>query len=321
METAVLAATLLWSFKAGAPADAAPAVADGRVYLAASDRSLYMLDAGGGKKKASRSFKAPLPASPLVEGDLVFLYVPFPDGSIYALNAADLKKVWRAKAGPGLMRPAVAGGVVAAGRGKDLVFYRGEDGRELGRVGFHAAVVGVSFTGPGTAAAYTSSGELALCTVGVSAPAWRVNLGPGPVYVAGGEGNAYAANGDGIVSCYEGAAGTELWRAKGPAAPVAPPLLWDKYIAVMGVRTVGVYDRATGGLVWEYAAPANVVGGAPCGDGLVVATDTGLVLFVRDGRSQELAQVEKYAACPPTVADGRLYIGDGGKRLKCYNLR
>ena len=321
METAVLAATLLWSFKAGAPADAAPTVAAERVYFAASDRSLYVLDAGTGKKTASRSFKAPLPTSPLVAGDFVFLYVPFPDGSIYALKAADLKKVWRAKAGPGLTRPAVANGVVAVGCGRDLVFYRGEDGRELSRVGFHAAVVGVAFTGPGAAVVYTSTGELALCTVGVSAPAWRVNLGPGPLYVAGGEGNVYVASGEGGVACYDGAAGTELWRVDGPAAPIAPPVLWDKYLGVIGVRGLRAYDRATGELRWEYAAPANVVGGTPNGDGLVVAMDTGEVLFVRDGRSQELTRVEKYAACPPTVEAGRLYIADGGKRLKCYELR
>ncbi len=80
-----------WSFKCKDSVESAPAVADGVVYVASTDKNLYALDLATGKEKW-HTLLGPMKAPPAVRGGRV--YVGDSDGKFYAVEAATGKKLW-----------------------------------------------------------------------------------------------------------------------------------------------------------------------------------------------------------------------------------
>ena len=65
-------------------ANSSPAIADGKVYVGASDGVLYALSLATGEKLDSYDIGSPIASSPLVYGER--LYVGAYDGNLYAFD-------------------------------------------------------------------------------------------------------------------------------------------------------------------------------------------------------------------------------------------
>ena len=81
-----------WTFKTGNAIEGAPAIVDGIVYVASTDKNVYALDLKTGKLRWKTSVAAPIKASPGVRNNRV--YVGDSDGKLHCLNATDGKLVW-----------------------------------------------------------------------------------------------------------------------------------------------------------------------------------------------------------------------------------
>jgi outer membrane protein assembly factor BamB len=318
-----LALVLVWSFKAGASADAPPLVADGQVFYAASDKKLYALSAADGEELWSRRFKAPLPVSPVFGDGYVYLYVPHPEGRIYALRPSDGKVMWKSPAGPGVVSAAAGGGVVAVGLGRAAVFYDRLTGDERGRVLLEDDVVGASYAGGESFVVWTGGGRLARCHPSDAEPAWEVEAATGGVSAVAAGGRVYAGAAAGAIVCYDAETGDEMWR-RGTDEPLtdSPLSMTDGVLLVAGRRKIFAFSAADGESRWTSEPGGNVVGAAPYDGGAVAACEDGRVVFARAGGGEPAALVtlDAYAATGPSIAEGRVYVADGKKSLQCYKI-
>jgi len=320
VEILTTTALLLWSFKAGAPADAPPLVAEGRVYYAAADKKLYALRLEDGEKLWSRRFKAPLPEGPVFEGGVVYLYVPYPEGRIYAVRAADGKNVWRERAGPGVVKAAVGERALAVGYGQAVVFYDRLSGAEEGSVQFDERVVGAAYADGGAFLVWTGGGYVAACKPGVSEPIWVLRAAAGGVYVSAAAGRAYAAAASGELAAYDLLTGDEYWRAEFDEPLAGPAVAGGDVLFVPGRRTVFACDGLTGEVLWTFEPGGNVVGVAAHRGRAVVACEDGRVYAATAEGGEELFKLEDYAATAPAVSANSILVADGKKRLWCFKL-
>jgi outer membrane protein assembly factor BamB len=315
-----VAAVLVWSFKAGASADAPPLVAGDRVYYAAADKNVYALRLDDGEKLWSRRFKAPLPASPVLEGDLIYQYVPYPEGRVYGLRPADGKKVWRAAAGPGVVYPAAGAGVVAVGEAAAAVFYDGLSGEEVGRVRLEEDVVGAAYGGGGLFLIWSGAGLVAAVRPSDDAPIWRERVASSGVYAAATSARVNVAAASGTFASYDFRTGEEIWRRELGEPLAGAPITVDDTLFVPGRRTLFACGAADGEVLWAAKPGGNLVGIAAYGRRALVACEDGRVLAATSEGTEELLRLEGYAATGPAVAGDLLLITDGKKRLSCFRL-
>jgi len=319
VQAIILTATLVWAFRAGAPADVPPLLTPGYAYYAAADKHLYALRIEDGEKLWSRRFKAPLAAAPVAAGDVVFQYVPHPEGKLYALRAGSGEVVWRAAAGPGLVTPAVGEGVVAAGRGKEAVFWEAATGRVVGTVRFEEEVAGLAYAAKGVFVAWTGGGRVAACRPGAAEADWTVRPAGGGVFVTVDEGRLYVVAAAGAVAAYDLYSGEELWRAALGEPAAGAGLRAGSLLVVPGRRTVAAFDPGRGGESWRWAPGGNVKGIAAAREGIVVACEDGR-LYAGGPAWEEVARAEEYAAAAPAAAGAYLFVADGKNYLRCYRL-
>jgi outer membrane protein assembly factor BamB len=320
MEWITLTTTLLWAFRAGAPADVPPLLTPGYVYYAAADKKLYALRAEDGEEFWSRRFKAPLTVAPVAEGNSIFQYVSYPEGKLYALRAGSGEVIWRVAAGPGVVTPAVGESVVAAGRGEEAAFWEAATGKELGAVPFEENVAGVAYVGDGVFVAWTGGGRVAACRPGAAAAEWTARPVVGGVFVKAVAERLYVVAAAGTVVAYDLPSGEERWRAE-MGEPVAGAGVWaEGALVVPGRRTVAAFE-AGGGERWRWAPGGNVVGLAASPEGVIVACEDGRV-YAGDGPAdwEEIVRVEAYAASGPAIAGDLLFLTDGKNYLRCYRL-
>jgi outer membrane protein assembly factor BamB len=323
VEWTTFALVLVWSFKAGASADAPPIVAEGQVFYAASDKKLYALSAVDGEELWSRRFKAPLPGAPLSGDGYICQYVPYPEGSLYALRPSDGKVMWKAPAGPGVVSAAAGGGVVAVGHGSAAVFYDRLSGEERSRVFFEEDVVGAAYAGGESFVVWTGRGRLSRCRGGDPKSAWDAEVATGGVNAVVAEGRVYAAAIEGTLGCYDAETAEEIWRRDvGEPLTDAAPSITDGSVLVAGRRKIYAFSATDGELRWTSEPGGNVVGAAAYGGGAIVACEDGRVVFAAPGGGEPglLATLDGYAAAAPLIAEGRLYVTDGKKSLRCYRI-
>jgi outer membrane protein assembly factor BamB len=320
VETLAVAVALVWSFKAGAPADAPPLVNGDRVYYAASDKKLYALRLDDGAELWSRRFKAPLAEPPVGGSESVYLCVPHPEGRLYALRAADGKNLWREPAGPGVVKAAVGERVAAVGRGPAVVFYDLASGSEEGKVLFDEDVVGAAYAGDAMFLVWTGGGLVAACRDGEAKPLWENRLAASAVYVTVAGDRAYAAAALGELASYDLLTGEENWRTNLGGPLTGAPLVNDDTLFVAARRAVFACNGRGGEVLWTFEPGGNVVGAATYGRSAVVACEDGRVYAATEGRGAELFSLPGYAATAPTVAGDFLLLVDGEKRLRCFKF-
>ena len=320
MESIKIIAALLWTFKAGAPADAPPVVAGDVVYYACPDKQVYALALPTGKRLWAKGFKAPLNEIPAVDEGRLYVYVPLPAEELQCWDLLKHKRLWRVRAGPGRARPAACGGLAAIGGRNYVAIYNGR-GDEVGRARLTDTVAGVAAAGGGFLA-WTTAGEVAFVEGDARGePAWVTTIAPGELFATvRGECAWFAGSGGDLVTV-DVQTGREIRRVTLGEPLIGAPDVGAGAAVVAGRRTVFGVSAEDGTTRWRFAPGGNVIGAAAYREGAVVAAENGTVYYADANGSCEIAKLKKYAAAAPVVVGDKVLLADGEKRVLCYEIR
>jgi len=282
-----------------------PSISDGKVYVMSADLVLYALDESNGalvwkkdliKEHAGRNIKWKNAASPLVEGDLIFVAGGGPGQAMMAINKHNGNVVW--KGGDDLMThstPTLATihGVrqVIFFTQKGLVARNAKTGAELWRYPFKFAV--------STAISPVTAGHLVYCSAGYGVGSALVRIERTP----------------------EGMTARELWRIHGHkdvANHWSTPVYHDGHLYGMfsfkkyGTGPLKCVELATGKVQWskEGFGPGNCI----IADGHIIAlSDDGHLVIVkaRSDRYEEVSRAKVLKGkcwTTPILSNGRIYV-------------
>jgi outer membrane protein assembly factor BamB len=283
-----------------------PVVKNGRVYVLSSYLVLFCLNADNGTVVWSRDLVADYggsviswqsSASPVIEGDLLFVNCNAPDKSLLAVRISDGTEVWRTgTAGSYKMTHATPVVATIAGE-RQVVFFT-----QSGLVGAALADGKVlwKYSFPYSTSAGASpvvAGDIIYCSAGYSKGAAAIQLGR--------TGSTYTVK--------------QLWRKAGELENQwSTPVHYNGYL--YGLYGHGEYgsaplmcvELATGNEMWAeyYFGPGGLV---LMGDKLIVLNDLGELVFV-EARPDQYTELARFPAVTgkcwnvPAVSDGRVYV-------------
>jgi outer membrane protein assembly factor BamB len=292
-----------------------PAIDSGHIYVLDGKLNLYCLDAKTGRQKWSRDLVADQggknaswqnAASPVIEGDLIYVAAGGPDQSLLAINKKDGKTAWKAESDAITHATPTVGTIFGQ---KQVIFFTQKglvsceplSGKILWR---HPYKFSVS-----TAASPIIAGDIVYCSAGYGVGAGAAKISK--------EGDSWKAE--------------EIWRVSGNklANHWSTPIVKDGYLYGMfqfkeyGVGALKCVELATGNVMWAQSnfGPGNVT---LTGDKLVALTDYGQAALILPSpvKYTELARFQAVAGkcwSTPTVSDGRLYVRST-KEGACYDL-
>lgn len=293
-----------------------PTVHEGMVYVFNQNMVLAALDAATGrpvwardlvKQHAGRNISWRCAASPVIDGELVFVSGGGPGQSLLALNKKTGDVVWKAFDEKTTHATPVVATIL--GRRQVIFFMQSGllsvspgDGRELWRFPFKYSV--------STAASPVVSGDVVYCSAG---------------YGVGGGACRIANRGDGQTA-------TEMWKVPGSqklANHWSTPVVKDGYLYGMfsfkkfGTGPMKCVKLATGEIQWEQRGfgQGNVI---LAGDKLLALTDDGNLVVVQATPSayKEVARVKAVTGkcwSTPAVSDGKIFVRST-KEGACFDV-
>lgn len=282
-----------------------PTVCDGRVYVLTPDIVLHCMDAATGKATWTRdlakdhaavNIQWKCAASPVIDGDLVFVAGGGPGQALLALDRKTGATVW--KTGTETMTHATPTVATILGARQVIFFVKSglvalsvKDGRELWRFEFPFKV--------STASSPVVSGDVVYCSAG---------------YGVGGGACRISRAGAGFKAA-------KMWMTPGDkdvANHWSTPVVKDGCLYGMfsfkqfGNGPVKCVDLATGAIKWSKPGfgPGNVT---LVGDKLIALSDTGevVVIAAQPAACKELARFKAVGGkcwSTPTFADGKIYV-------------
>ena len=228
-----------WSIEAEGEAAAAPAIADGRVYVPCGPGGLLALSLSDGSNEWRFEAAGAVRRPPAVGTDAVV--VAADDGALYALDPDTGERSWRYRSGASTTSaPVVAG---------DRVFAGDEDGR------LHAVDLETG---------------IAAWSRAIEDDATEALLRP-----AVDDEGIYAASADGVVAAYD-RSGDRRWRRDlGASAVAAPAVLDDRLVVRAGDGTLAVLSSDDGAVTSRFAVggPGDVPPAAADGTVYIAGDD------------------------------------------------
>lgn len=253
---------VIWRYPTDQPLNAqfrtTPAVADGIIYVGATDGNLYALSASTGKYLWAFRTQGAVLSSPTVVNEVV--YFGSADGRVYAINAKTGEPVWR---GGFRTLDAVNGAVAVA---DDMVYFISADqtlyaaaattGLLLWRIRLPGTLYALSPVVADRNVYVVSSNVLTVLQARSGRQLWARTL-PDDIVTEPVAGNSmvYVLTRDGRVWAFDNT-GKLLWSTKEPVftnQPVAPPTLAGN-VLIIGTTRGGIYalDASNGTILWKY---------------------------------------------------------------------
>ena len=211
--------TLLWSYATQGWVSAAPAVADGMVYVGSNDHRVYALDAATGNELWSFATGDVVVSVPTVADGVV--YVGSNDNHLYALDADTGEKLWSYDTGSWVQHsPAVSDGKV-------YLSARVDGDNQVVALDARSGDVIWTAQEPGAVDAE-------------AAPAAMGNL----VYTSGDEHGEFHA--------LDAATGRLAWSAPVSSYVKSVPTVLNGTVYLTVVNTAYALDESTGDVIWSY---------------------------------------------------------------------
>lgn len=253
---------VIWRYPTDQPLDAqfrsTPAVADGIVYIGATDGNLYALSATTGNYLWSFRAQGAVLSPPTVVNDVV--YFGSADGRVYAINAKTGEPIWR---GGFRTLDAVNGAVAVA---DDVVYFISADqtvyaaaaatGMMLWRLRLNGTLYALSPVVADRNVYVVASNVLYVLQARSGRQLWARTLSDDIVAEpVAGNGTLYVLTRDGRVWCFDNTSKL-LWHTKEPVFdnPVltAPTLAGN--VLIIGTARGGIYalDASNGSILWKY---------------------------------------------------------------------
>lgn len=253
---------VIWRYPTDQPLDAqfrtTPAVANGIIYVGATDGNLYALSATTGKYLWSFKAQGAILSPPTVVDDVV--YFGSADGRVYAINARTGEPIWR---GGFRTLDAVNGAVAVA---DDVVYFISADqtlyaaaaatGLLLWRQRLTGTLYALSPVVADRNLYVVASNVLYVLQARSGRQLWARTL-PDDIVTepVAGNGMLYVLTRDGRVWAFDNT-GKLLWNTKEPVFTnqvLAPPTLAGN-VLIIGTARGGIYalDASNGSILWKY---------------------------------------------------------------------
>lgn len=281
---------VVWTFKTKDEIKSTPVVADGKVYITSTDKTIYCLSLDKGELLWSYPVGTSIEASPLVYDQTV--YVGGEDGTLYALNAVSGAAIWTYKASD-----KITGSVNLRTKSQTEteLFFGCYDGRLTclnakigGEKWFYSAQSYINGS-PAVAenVAVFGSCDASLYIVPLDDPNAAKTFDSGS-YIATSlalsDGKAYFGNFAGQFYCVDIHTAKELWSDKqSREAFFSSPAVNDRYV-VVGNRDKKVYcfNANDGTIVWTFAGGTEF-------DGSPVIVGDDVLIGGNDGKLYRIA--------------------------------
>jgi outer membrane protein assembly factor BamB len=275
-----------WEFPTGGSITAGVVVANGILYVASQDGTLYARNAGTGKALWSYPTGGPITSTPAVDNNSVFVYST--GGIFYALNATTGKLLWQRSIGADSnSSPVTANGVVYVGTHYDGNLY-----------------------------AFNQSNGAMLWNFPTNYPLDSPAVASGIVYVGSQNGYVYAV---------KASTGVQVWKRKTGEIVDSSPAIGAGQVYI-GTTAGIVYslDASTGAVTWSLQPDGYQIRDSPAVDGgsVFIATDYGFVYAINasTGKAKWQAANGFPLRSSPAIANGVLYIGDANANGSNYNV-
>ncbi len=307
-----------WRFPAPGGVSAAPALAEGTIFIGSVDGTAYALDAWSGIERWRSGTRGRIQAAPDVSGDLV--YFGSDDGSVYALETRTGRLIWRQDLGSPVRAPLTTLGetVYAATQAGDVYALDARTSQVRWRYRSASPVTGRPIVVRGRVIFSNLDGDVTALQATGGRRLWSLaGVASGRESSASASGDkVFVGGGDGRLAAADVRTGKLRWRTPvGRGLVTTPAIVGDRVLTVAadGQRgRVSSVDARTGKRVWSRplptvptSSPAVVAGRMYVGvkDGSVYAFDS--------QRGQQLWRYRtgKEVASSPIVADGRMYLG------------
>lgn len=292
---------------------AAPALADGRIYLAGRDGIVRSVSAETGREisRCDTGLLGGFAGAPVARGGHV--WVATLDGLALVLDAATLKELRRAPlAGPARANPVDAGvGVVVADE-SGAVQCLDESLRPVWKHTF-GKIVADPVVVDDTVLVVTLDGELVALDRRSGTVASRVRLPEDPRWgaPAAAGGRAWIGGDGHRVVCVDLRNGRVEWTAEvdGPVR-ARPARVGDRVVVANSKGGVALLDAASGDEVSRMLVGAPVSGAVlALPEGFAVATERGMVMrFDVEGRTVWRYDAHDDLTAPPALLDGRIHL-------------
>ncbi|GIV16772.1 MAG: hypothetical protein KatS3mg022_2207 [Armatimonadota bacterium] len=253
---------VIWRYPTDQPLDAqfrtTPAVADGIVYVGATDGNLYALSAATGKVLWTFRTQGAVLSPPTVVDDVV--YFGSADGRVYAINARTGEPIWRG----GFRTLDAVNGAVAVADG--MVYFISADqtlyaaaaatGLLLWRMRLPGTLYALSPVVADRNVYVVASNVLYVLQARSGRQLWARTLSDDIVAEpVAGNSMIYVLTRDGRVWAFDNT-GKLLWNTKEPVFTnqvVAPPTLAGN-VLIIGTTRGGIYalDASNGSVLWKY---------------------------------------------------------------------
>jgi outer membrane protein assembly factor BamB len=282
-----------------------PVINDGKVYVLASDLGLYCLDPKSGKEVWKKNLVKDFggknitwknAASPLIDGDLLFVAAGGKGESLIAFNKKTGEVAWKSGTESITHATPIIGTILGVKQviyfvQSGLVSVTPDTGKELWRASFPYKV--------STAASPVICGDIVYCAAG---------------YGVGSAAFKIAKNGNDLTA-------TQIWRVNGNkdvANHWSTPVYKDGYLYGMfsfkeyATGPLKCVDVATGKVVWDkpgFGAGQVIL----AGDKVIALSDDGQVVVVQASPTgySEISRVQAIGGkcwSTPALSDGHLYV-------------
>jgi len=315
--------TVRWSFDAGAPIPASPALAGDRLVFSDAEGVLHVLDSESGKEYA-RIETGVLLTSPLLVADMAV--VGGADGSVSAYDLRSGSAAWKVSLeGKILGAPSFRSGKVFAGTSTGIAASLSiEDGKIAWKRRMGGAIHGSLAASGDSVVGATLSGEYFCLNADSGEARWNARIGESfLVSPAVGEKRAFFSGLGGSVLAVDLANGLIAWRRNlRETSAFAPVFVDDGILFATEESLLHHLEAADGASTGWFSLPLTPVSGPLCFNGLIfIGKEGGLVAF-RGGTASKAAKENKtyaFATLPLLRTDGReheVFLPPEGRRLR-----
>lgn len=317
-----------WVFKCGDSVEGAPAVVDGVVYIASTDKHLYAVDLKTGKEKWRTKLRI-MKASPAVKGDRV--YTGDVEGNVYCVNASTGEKVWT-------YTPESGGEIVSGCNFYEENILVAAQGMPVTCLNPKGEKVWAFEIDGGSNGCPTVSGDVVFASgcdskfhaidAKVGRGLWAVDISGPPAATCAVDGDvAYFGTTSNQVLAIDLKAKKKLWefepKVKSQAFYASAALTDDLVIAGSRDQKVYALDRKTGEMKWTFVTegmvdPSPVIAGGRVYVGCLSQTAEFYVLDAKTGKKKQELNLEGAACGSPAIGADCLVVGTEKGRVYCF---
>ena len=245
--------TILWTYSTIIPFDdlTSPAIANGRVYVGASDNNVDALDAKTGALLWQYATSGPIYYPPTVVDGVV--YVGSQDNNIYALNAATGALVWKYTTG-GMVNAsaAVANGMVYIGSDDNNLYALNAS---TGQLVWSYTMAGGASSAPSVASGkvYVGADQVYALNATTGALVWKYPAQSSRSTPAFARGVLYVSSYQGSVYALNASTGAVIWSHDGLGFYLHSPVVANGvvYVSSGDYPAIAALDISTGTLLWS----------------------------------------------------------------------